>query len=182
MSRPAAIPSDVLVEQPGDLKARQQQDVAELSALATLPGLDGAELESLRELGVHWGEAIGDSAVWRRSLPVDPSLSYAAVAPHPGRFGRFVEVAPERPHPTQLEAVEDTTETSSLLTRVRRLALGAPLRNTAIAQERMRKLVALPVLSADALSSVAYGPEALLAVLVVGGGSALGSFSRRSRS
>ncbi|MEE1802074.1 APC family permease [Streptomyces sp. JV176] len=33
----------------------------------------------------------------------------------------------------------------------------------------MRKLVALPVLSADALSSVAYGPEALLAVLVLGG-------------
>ncbi|MEV7085318.1 APC family permease [Streptomyces sp. NPDC093085] len=33
----------------------------------------------------------------------------------------------------------------------------------------MRKLVALPVLSADALSSVAYGPEALLAVLVLAG-------------
>nr|WP_324615838.1 hypothetical protein [Streptomyces puniciscabiei] len=33
--------------------------------------------------------------------------------------------------------------------------------------ERMRKLVALPVLSADALSSVACGPEALLAVLVL---------------
>ncbi|MFC9647365.1 MULTISPECIES: APC family permease [unclassified Streptomyces] len=33
----------------------------------------------------------------------------------------------------------------------------------------MRKLIALPVLSADALSSVAYGPEALLAVLVLAG-------------
>ncbi|MFE1959409.1 APC family permease [Streptomyces sp. NPDC059479] len=33
----------------------------------------------------------------------------------------------------------------------------------------MRKIVALPVLSADALSSVAYGPEALLAVLVLAG-------------
>ncbi|MFR9676909.1 APC family permease [Streptomyces sp. TR02-1] len=33
----------------------------------------------------------------------------------------------------------------------------------------MRKLVALPVLAADALSSVAYGPEALLAVLVLAG-------------
>ena len=31
----------------------------------------------------------------------------------------------------------------------------------------MRKLVALPVLSADALSSVAYGPRAMLAVLVL---------------
>ncbi|MEV0777085.1 APC family permease [Streptomyces sp. NPDC050428] len=38
----------------------------------------------------------------------------------------------------------------------------------------MRKLVALPVLSADALSSVAYGPEALLAVLVLAGTAGLG--------
>ncbi|MGW6455716.1 APC family permease [Streptomyces sp. NPDC055078] len=33
----------------------------------------------------------------------------------------------------------------------------------------MRKLLALPVLSADALSSVAYGPEAMLAILVLAG-------------
>src|SRR5918911_4926933 len=38
----------------------------------------------------------------------------------------------------------------------------------------MRKLVALPVLSSDALSSVAYGPEAMLVVLVLGGHHALG--------
>jgi len=38
----------------------------------------------------------------------------------------------------------------------------------------MRKLIALLVLSADALSSVAYGPEAMLAVLVLAGGSGLG--------
>src|SRR5258708_19017466 len=37
----------------------------------------------------------------------------------------------------------------------------------------MRKLVALPVLSADALSSVAYGPEAMLVILVLGGSAAL---------
>ncbi|MFI9627061.1 APC family permease [Streptomyces sp. NPDC052042] len=37
----------------------------------------------------------------------------------------------------------------------------------------MRKLVALPVLSADALSSVAYGPEAMLAILVLGGAAGL---------
>ena len=36
----------------------------------------------------------------------------------------------------------------------------------------MRKLIALPVLSSDALSSVAYGPEAMLAVLVLAGGRA----------
>ncbi|MEV8454105.1 APC family permease [Streptomyces sp. NPDC052095] len=37
----------------------------------------------------------------------------------------------------------------------------------------MRKLVALPVLSADALSSVAYGPEAMLTVLVLAGAAGL---------
>ncbi|MFF7146232.1 hypothetical protein ACFZB5_34505 [Streptomyces nodosus] len=39
--------------------------------------------------------------------------------------------------------------------------------------ERMRKLVALPVLSADALSSVAFGPEAMLTVLVLAGSAGL---------
>nr|WP_229700832.1 APC family permease [Streptomyces camponoticapitis] len=38
----------------------------------------------------------------------------------------------------------------------------------------MRKLVALPVLSADALSSVAYGPEAMLVVLVLAGSAGIG--------
>ena len=38
----------------------------------------------------------------------------------------------------------------------------------------MRKLVALPVLSSDLLSSVAYGPEAMFAVLVLAGTAALG--------
>jgi len=49
------------------------------------------------------------------------------------------------------------------------LVFGPPLDASAIAVERMRKLVALPVLSADALSSVAYGPQAMLAVLVLAG-------------
>jgi hypothetical protein len=37
----------------------------------------------------------------------------------------------------------------------------------------MGKLLALPVLSPDALSSVAYGPEAMLAILVLAGSSRL---------
>jgi amino acid transporter len=57
--------------------------------------------------------------------------------------------------------------------RIRRLLLGAPLGASAIAVERMRKLVALPVLSADALSSVAYGPEAMLVVLALAGNEGL---------
>jgi hypothetical protein len=56
---------------------------------------------------------------------------------------------------------------------MRRLLEGAPLDASALAVERMRKLVALPVLSAHALSSVAYGPEAMLAVLVLAGAAGL---------
>jgi amino acid transporter len=56
----------------------------------------------------------------------------------------------------------------------RRVVLGSPLSSSAVAHERMRKLVALAVLSSDALSSVAYGPEAMLAVLALAGSSALG--------
>ena len=56
---------------------------------------------------------------------------------------------------------------------LRRALLGPPLRSSAIAYERMRKLIALPVLSADALSSVAYGPEAMLAMLVLAGSGGL---------
>jgi hypothetical protein len=61
---------------------------------------------------------------------------------------------------------------------VRRVLLGPALRSAAVAEERMRKLVALPVLSSDALSSVAYGPEAMLAVLVLAGSAELRSRCR----
>ncbi|MGZ6589328.1 MAG: APC family permease [Solirubrobacteraceae bacterium] len=56
---------------------------------------------------------------------------------------------------------------------LRLLLLGPPLKSTAIAHERTHKLVALPVLSADTLSSVAYGPEAMLAILVLAGSAGL---------
>jgi hypothetical protein len=103
--------------------------------------------------------------------PDDPNLgSYPQPAElWPTRFGRFVPVAGLD---GQLPAVEATTEAEEppsrpgrLAYRLRRIVLGPPLDASAIAVERMRKLVALPVLSADALSSVAYGPEAMLAVL-----------------
>ncbi|HEX4715789.1 MAG TPA: APC family permease, partial [Ktedonobacteraceae bacterium] len=110
---------------------------------------------------------------------VDPSLgSYPEFADiRPTRFGRFVRVSLQEELPA-VEAMSAAEIPSSLLGRigyyVKRIVLGAPLESTAIAYERMRKLVALPVLSADALSSVAYGPEAMLAILVLGGSAALG--------
>jgi amino acid transporter len=82
------------------------------------------------------------------------------------------------PSPDELEAtIDDGGAALDLQTvgrHIRRAVLGPPLRSTAIMQERMRKLIALPALSADALSSVAYGPESMLAVLVLAGGSGVG--------
>lgn len=142
------------------------------------PALDAGQLSVLRRLGGRWGRAFEDQ-VWRRALPVDPNLgSYPdASEVRPAGLGRFVAVAMRN---DQLGAVEATSGAETPPSRIgrvgyglRRVLLGAPLRSTAIAQERMRKLVALPVLSADALSSVAYGPEAMLAVLVLGGSAGL---------
>lgn len=53
------------------------------------------------------------------------------------------------------------------------LFFGKPLSNAVAHEQRLRKLKALPILSSDALSSVAYGTEAILGVLVLGGASAL---------
>ena len=140
--------------------------------------LDERQLNILRRVGREWGRACGSPETWRRALPVDPSLGrYPDPTDiRPTRFGRFVPVQ-SGPHPA-VEATRAAEVPASPRGRVdhdlRRALLGPPLRSSAIARERMRKLVALPVLSADALSSVAYGPEAMLAVLVLGGTAGLG--------
>ncbi|MEB3176310.1 MAG: APC family permease [Synechococcus sp.] len=51
--------------------------------------------------------------------------------------------------------------------------LGKPLARAAAASERLPNIQALPILSSDALSSVAYATEAMLGVLVLAGSSAL---------
>jgi amino acid transporter len=131
------------------------------------------ELELLARIGGHWSTAVGDRSRWESALPVEPGL----VPPHPdhlapSRFLRFTPVGHIEVEATRAASVGDTLR-ARFARRVRRVLLGAPLASTAIVQERMRKLVALPVLSSDALASVAYGPEALMAVLVLGGSAAL---------
>ena len=163
----------------GKLGDGERQDAGAPSPSAVEPALDAGQLSVLRRLGREWDRAAEDSEVWRRALPVDPSLgSYPdASEVRPAGLGRFVAVAMRDNQLGEVEATSEAETPPSRLGRVgyqlRRMLLGAPLRSTAIAQERMRKLVALPVLSADALSSVAYGPEAMLAVLVLGGSAGL---------
>jgi amino acid transporter len=160
------------------MNARGQQDAQAPSPDAQLTKLDERQLGVLARVGREWGRVCGNPETWRRALPVDPSLgSFPAAADiRPTRFGRIVPVESE-PLP-DVEATSGADEVAdspalSLGHDLRRALLGPPLRSSAIARERMRKLVALPVLSADALSSVAYGPEAMLAILVLAGSGGL---------
>ncbi|WP_129671835.1 APC family permease [Candidatus Chloroploca sp. Khr17] len=57
---------------------------------------------------------------------------------------------------------------------LKRLLIGKPIATEHQHHERLNNITALAVFSSDALSSVAYATEAILAVLIVGGASALG--------
>jgi amino acid transporter len=56
----------------------------------------------------------------------------------------------------------------------KRLLIGKPIATEQQHNERLNKLTALAVFSSDALSSVAYATEAILAVLILAGSAALG--------
>jgi amino acid transporter len=111
--------------------------------------------------------------VWERALPIDADLEFDEVPR--SHAGRFVQVhrPRRRGEPDDLEATARAKEGDSRAGRaiygLKRLLVGRALRSTALAEERMGRGVALGVLSPDALSSVAYGPEAMLAVLVLAG-------------
>ena len=146
---------------------------------STVIGLDKEELTILRQVGGHWSRALGPRQAWLGALPVDPGLHRFPDSLEPGRGGRFAAVDfAETEDSTELVATAHAGAGTSRFGRVastwRRVILGPPLAASAVAHERMRKLVALPILSSDALSSVAYGPEAMLAVLVLAGSGALG--------
>jgi amino acid transporter len=54
-----------------------------------------------------------------------------------------------------------------------RILIGRPLRNSEAVEEQITPVEGLSALSLDALTSVAYGPEAIIVVLAVAGGGAL---------
>ncbi|MGS2618137.1 APC family permease [Micromonospora sp. LZ34] len=146
---------------------------------AEFPPLEPEELATLRRIGDQWRAARRNRPPGADLLPVDPGLRRHDGRPAPTRFGRLAPIAMFRVgEPGELVATEPANLPGSrfgrALTRLRRVLLGPPLSSAAVLYERMRKLVALPVLSSDLLSSVAYGPEAMLAVLLLAGSGALG--------
>lgn len=60
-----------------------------------------------------------------------------------------------------------------MVTKVKRFLTGRPMKSHELAEEKLNKLKALAVLSSDALSSVAYGTEQILLVLITLGAAAL---------
>ncbi len=56
-----------------------------------------------------------------------------------------------------------------MFTTIKRLLIGRPLRSNELEGQKLTKLKALAILSSDALSSVAYGPEQVLIVLATVG-------------
>ncbi len=148
-----------------------------MTASARIPELDERAHVALREVGRRWAGCMPPPAVWERALPVDRALDFSD--PEQSRVGRFVHIQSSLRGASDddLEATsagaEGGSRWSHVAYRARRVLIGPALRSTAIAQEQMGRLLALAVLSPDALSSVAYGPEAMLAVLVLAGSAQL---------
>ncbi len=145
---------------------------------AQLPELDQAALRGLAEVGRGWSRSMPARELWERALPVDYSLKFAS--PRRSGAGRFVRIHSGAARGgdgdydgDELEATARAGEGDSRSGRVtyalRRVLIGPALRSTAIAEERLGRLMALGVLSPDALSSVAYGPQAMMAILVLAG-------------
>lgn len=59
-----------------------------------------------------------------------------------------------------------------MLSSIKRLLIGRPLKSTALGEQKLNKAKALAILSSDALSSVAYGPEQILIILLTVGAAA----------
>src|SRR5271165_380126 len=160
---------------------------------ALIPALDEDQLAALREIGREWDRVSADPHVWRQALPADPSLGEHPEASkvRPALFTRFVPVAGADGQlpPIQATSVSETPPTplGRAGQALKRLVFGPPLDATAIAVERMRKLVALPVLSADAPGRTAVilarqpSPRASPMTLVMcpGTGRPLAGLSRR---
>jgi len=69
----------------------------------------------------------------------------------------------------KLAVEESATPSGRALGRLRHMVFGRPLASEADLTERLPKWKALPVFSSDAMSSVAYGPEAAMYTLLAAG-------------
>lgn len=142
------------------------------------PTLPEAEVAALREAGRAWSRAPGRP---RQGADVAPDLGVTETRGRPGehyvRVVRSQTQGFESVAPGWLEATpratQPTTDMGRFRRRLRTLILGQPLASSRVLHERLNKVRALPVLSSDALSSVAYATEQIVLVLAVAGATAV---------
>jgi len=168
--------TDLMEEKGPDVPGSGNPSDASVTPDAALPALDDRQVDGLREVGRLWTAWTPAREAWERALPVDPHLKY--LADQPARASTFVSIRSRGSGDAdEIESTPRADEPDSMLGRAsfltRRVLIGPALRSTAIAEQQMSKLLALPVLSPDALSSVAYGPQAMMAILVLAGSTEL---------
>jgi len=145
-----------------------------LSPTARFRPLTAEELAVIAEIGRHWEAALGGRRFDRSRLPIDPDLALPRPPRRSSRFERiaevdgFVQAQPGELVSTDVQAGAEPVSTR-VARRLRRLVLGPPLATSALIEERLSNVKALAILSSDALSSVAYGTEAMLAILLMAG-------------
>jgi amino acid transporter len=162
----------------GSANADREPTPVVLSPNAHFHQLSEEQLKTLATVGEHWNSALAGGGVPRSSLPLDPDLSSGGMR-SASRYERLAELdgfVPLQPGSlvTTEVAVEPDSQRARLWHRLRRVLIGPPLATSALVHERLGKVMALAVLSSDALSSVAYGTEAMLSVLILAGSAALG--------
>jgi len=130
------------------------------------------ELKDLEQYGRH--------RVPRRHEPLRPDLQLYEVRQGLKPGSRYVRITPtsqqtlRKMAPAHLQATEVLQRPRTLLSALKRLAIGSPLASSQAIHERLDKVRALAIFSADAISSTAYATEEILLVLVLAGTGALG--------
>src|SRR5437879_2105157 len=113
----------------------------------------------------------------RPPAPIDRRVIEQVRRAHPGdavvRVTRPKYVGFSRRGAGHIEASVMIEEPKSLWGRIWRLLVGAPIHSELEINERLTKKKALAVFSSDALSSVAYAPQATLVILLAAGASAI---------
>ena len=127
------------------------------------------------------GRASDANAHTGSSTPFHPDLVWREEVPGRRPGDRIIRVARHRmfrnagpgvllPRP---EATQPHGGLGLAFWRIKRFLIGEPIATTSEIHERLTRVKALAVLSSDALSSVAYGPEAVMRTLILAGVGAL---------
>jgi hypothetical protein len=136
------------------------EELTEIGPGSTIAGLTEDEVGVLRQVGGHWGQALGPRRAFVRALPIDPGLHRFPRSLPPSHGGRFAPIDfVATGDPAEIVATPhagaETSRPARAASTWRRVLLGAPLAGSAVAHERMRKSVALAILASDALPSIA---------------------------